>query len=385
MKSIWAGLGMVLLVTACSQDEQAFAPPTVEVGVVTLHTQSVALQSELAGRLRAWQMSDVRPQVSGIVKARRFEEGETVKAGQVLYQIEPATYQAAYDSALAALANAQATVAAAKLKAERYADLIDIQAVARQDADDAQASYKQAVATVAQNQAAVESARINLGFTQVRAPISGRIGTSTVTAGALVTASQTTALATIRVLDPIYVDLTQSSVELLKLKKGLAAGGIKAASAPVSLKLEDGTGYSQKGVLKFSEVSVDEATGSVTLRAVFPNPDGMLLPGMYVRAVLDEAVDTRAILAPQQGVTRDAKGVATSLVVDAKNQVEQRSLVTQRAVGDKWLVSSGLKDGDRLIVQGVGNVKVGDTVKVVAVDTPAATASQATPVADARN
>lgn len=380
MRSIWGGVGMVLLATACSQDKPVMAPPIVEVGVVTLHVQSVALQSELAGRLRAWQVSDVRPQVSGIVQARRFAEGATVRAGQVLYQLEPTIYQAAYDSAAAALANAEATVAAAKLKAERYADLIDIQAVARQDADDAEATYKQALAAVAQNQAALATARINLGYTQVRAPISGRIGTSSVTEGALVTASQSTALSTIRVLDPIYVDLTQSSVELLRLKRGLASGCIKAASAPVSLKLEDGTQYGRKGVLKFSEVSVDEATGSVTLRAVFPNPDGLLLPGMYVRAVLDEAVDTQAILAPQQGVTRDAKGDATSLVVDANDQVQQRALVTQRAVGDKWLVSGGLRDGDRLIVQGVANVKVGDTVKVVAVDTPA---SPGTPVTNA--
>ncbi|MDP9900892.1 efflux RND transporter periplasmic adaptor subunit [Variovorax ginsengisoli] len=352
--------------TACNQQDKPPQRGPVEVGITTLQTQAVALTTELAGRTTASLSSDVRPQVAGIIKARRFEEGSLVRAGQVLYQIDPASYQATVDQYVASLANAQASVSSAKLKSERYDDLLKIEGVAKQDADDARTSYQQAVATVAQQKASLASARINLEYTQVRAPISGRIGKSSVTPGALVTASQTDALATIRALDPIYVDVTQSSASLLRLRRLLAsAQGMQAGSTEVGLKLEDGSDYARKGRLKFSEVAVDEATGSVTLRAEFPNPDGTLLPGMYVRAVVDEAVDPQGLLVPQQGISRDAKGDATAMVVGNDNKVRSVTVTTQRSIGDKWLVSSGLAAGDRVVVQGNNKIKDGDTVKPV--------------------
>jgi membrane fusion protein (multidrug efflux system) len=356
----------LLALSGCSK-EQAGGPqrPPAEVGFITVQPQPVVLQSELAGRTTPSLMSDVRPQVSGIVKARRFEEGSQVKAGQVLYEIDPASYQATFEEAKAALANAKAAVDSARLKDQRYGELLAIEGVSQQDADDARMAHQQALATVAQMQATLTSAQINLDYTKVRAPITGRIGKSTVTPGALVTANQETTLATIRALDPIYVDMTQSSAELLRLRRMVGANGIKSGTAKVRLKLEDGTRYEPTGSMKFAEVSVDESTGSVTLRAEFPNPDGVLLPGMYVRALLDEAVDSAAILAPQQGVTRDAKGNATAMVLTPDNKVEQRTLVTQRAIGDRWLVSNGLAEGDRLIVEGTNKIRVGDTVNPV--------------------
>lgn len=370
---------LALALAACSQ--QAAPPPRgpVEVGTVTLKTQRVELPTELPGRTAASLSSDVRPQVAGIVTARRFEEGAQVRAGQVLYEIDPASYRAALAQSEAALLNAQATLASTQAKDKRYSELAAIEGVARQDADDAHAAWLQAQASVAQYKAAAEAARINVDYTTVRAPISGRIGTSSVTPGALVTASQTTALATIRALDPIYVDLTQSSAELLQLRRSLAAGGLHAGGTAVTLKLEDGSTYPLKGQLKFAEVAVDAATGSVTLRAQFPNPDGLLLPGMYVRAQLDQAVDPQAILAPQQGITRDAKGNATALVVGADGKVQQRTANAARTIGDQWLITSGLAAGDRLIVQGSGKVRPGDTVKVVdvSIDDPARSAPRA--------
>lgn len=358
---------LMLTLSACSKDPAGGAQrPAAEVGFITVEPQPVVLTSELAGRTAPSLMSDVRPQVSGIIKARRFEEGSEVKAGQVLYEIDPAAYQATYEEAQAALANAQAAVGSAKLRDERYSELLAIEGVSQQDADDARMAHQQAVATVAQMRATMTSAKINLDYTKVRAPITGRIGMSTVTPGALVTANQETALATIRALDPIYVDLTQSSAELLRLRKMIGANdGVKSATARVHLKLEDGSKYSQAGSMKFQEVSVDESTGSVTLRAEFPNPNGVLLPGMYVRAVLDEAVKSAAILAPQQGVTRDVKGNPTALVLTADNKVEQRTLVADRTIGDRWLISDGLSEGDRLIVEGTNKVRVGDTVNPV--------------------
>ena len=373
-------LATAVLLGACSQKQPGGAPGTVEVGVVTLKTESVALQTELAGRTTAALSSEVRPQVTGIVKTRNFEEGALVKAGQVLYQIDSASYQAAFDEAQATLGSSEAAVSAAQLKDARYAELRDIEGVSKQDADDAHTSAQQAVAAVAQKKAALATARIDLDHTQVRAPISGRIGKSSVTPGALVTASQTTALATIRALDPIYVDLTQASGVLLQLRRTLAAGGLQAAGTDVQLKLEDGSVYPRKGRLKFAEIAVDEATGSVTLRAQFPNPDGLLLPGMYVRAQLDEAVDPKAILAPQQGISHDAKGNASAFVVNAEGKVEQRTVTTQRTVGDAWLVSSGLAAGDRLIVQGVSKIKAGDAVRVVTVDLASPTPASSAPV-----
>ncbi|ATA23226.1 efflux transporter periplasmic adaptor subunit [Brenneria goodwinii] len=359
---------LVFLLSGCERaSEPAQVKPVVEVTVQTLQPQSVTLDSELNGRTTAAMVSDVRPQVDGIIQKRLFTEGSDVKAGQVLYQIDPTSYQAAYDEAAAALKNAQASVRAAKLKAERYARLVKVEGVSQQDADDAQTSYEEYLATVAEKQAALKTAQINLAYTQIKAPISGRIGISSVTPGALVTASQTTALATIRQLDPMYVDLTQSSRELLELRRLQ-----KSAQSTVSLTLENGETYASPGKLQLSEVSVDESTGSVTLRAVFPNAEHILLPGMYVRAAVENGTDPAAILAPQQGITRDARGNATALVVNDQQQVEQRQVVTARAIGNRWLVSSGLNAGDRLIIEGTNKVSVGDTVK--AMETTAATA-----------
>ncbi|EMH4079943.1 efflux RND transporter periplasmic adaptor subunit [Serratia ureilytica] len=360
-------LGLSLSLAAC--DGQNAGAPTGaggerEVGVVTLRGQSVTLSSELTGRVNATMTSDVRPQVDGIIKQRLFTEGAEVKAGQVLYQIDPASYQASYDQAAAQLKNAQATVQSTRLKSQRYAALVKENGVSKQDADDAKAAYLQAVASVAQYQAALETARINLAYTQVRAPIAGRIGISSVTPGALVTAGQTDALATIRALDPIYVDLTQSSAQLLKLRRQQAALQ-RGAVTPVAIKLEDGTSYAHAGKLELTEVAVDEATGSVTLRAVFPNPEHELLPGMYVHATVDNGVDPKAILAPQQGITRNAKGEATALVVNAQNKVAQRTVSAERVVGSNWLIDSGLNDGDRLIVEGTSKVTIGAAVKPV--------------------
>ncbi|ALV92304.1 MULTISPECIES: efflux RND transporter periplasmic adaptor subunit [Pantoea] len=360
--------GLVMLVAACDQNSNQQAPNTAtEVGVKTLQSESVTLDSQLAGRVTGSMTSEVRPQVEGIIQKRLFTEGDEVKAGQVLYQIDPASYQASYDQAVAQLKNAQALVKSSKLKAERYAALVKENGVSRQDADDALATYQQNVASVDQYRAAVESARINLNYTRITAPISGRIGISSVTPGALVTASQTTALATIRALDPIYVDLTQSSVQLLKLKRQQASLQQSTDEVPVTVKLEDGSAYDHPGKLELTEVSVDEATGTVTLRAIFPNPQHELLPGMYVRANVTNGVKTNAILAPQQGITRDAKGNATALVVDKENKVESREVVADRVIGNKWLITSGLNSGDKLIVEGTGKVQAGMSVKAVEV------------------
>ncbi|HEY0941202.1 MAG TPA: efflux RND transporter periplasmic adaptor subunit [Steroidobacter sp.] len=363
---LFASLALTAILAGCGQ-KQAGGPQrqAPEVGFITVQAEPLVLQSELAGRTTSYLVSDVRPQVSGIIKSRRFEEGTQVKAGQVLYEIDPAPYEAAVAQAKASLANAQAAVEAARLKDQRYSELLAIEGVSQQEADDAKVAHQQAVASVAQMQATLASAQINLDYTKVRAPISGRIGKSSVTPGALVTANQETALATIRTLDPIYVDMTQSSAELLKLRRLIGESGMKSGRATVSLKLEDGSEYSHHGSMKFAEVAVDISTGSVTLRAEFPNPDNVLLPGMYVRAVLDQAVKTSAILAPQQGITRDLKGNATALVLTADNKVEQRTLVAERAIGDRWLISEGLAEGDRLIIEGTSKVRVGDAVTPV--------------------
>lgn len=382
---VFALLATGLCLGGCSHGTaQHPAFPSTEVGILTLQPQSVALRSELPGRTAAFLVSDVRPQVSGLIKKRLFEEGADVRVGQVLYQIDPSSYQAAVDQAKADLANTQAMVASSRLKDERYRELIEIQGVSKQDADDAHASYLQAVANVALKKAALESAQINLGYTQVRAPISGRIGKSSVTAGALVTANQETALATIRALDPIYVDLTQSSTQLLQLRKLLGTQGMESGSRRVRLKLEDGTDYSETGTLKFQEVAVDQATGSVTLRAQFPNPRGVLLPGMYVRAVLDDAVNTAALLAPQQSISRDASGEAIAMVVGKNNRVEQRSVITGRAIGNDWLVLSGLSAGDRLIVEGLSKIHRGDPVRPLELATGAAGSVNGPPQASTR-
>lgn len=358
--------GLVCLLAACDQKPDMNSGAMVtQVGVVTLKAESVTLFSDLTGRVTGTMVSDVRPQVEGIIKKRLFKEGDDVQAGQVLYEIDPASYQASYDETVAQLQNAIAVVNSSKLKADRYAALVKENGVSRQDADDAMAAYKQNVASVAQYRAAVESARINLGYTRVRAPISGRIGISSVTPGALVTASQTDALATIRTLDPVYVDLTQSSTQLLKLKKQQLQGNDN--TVPVTVTLDDGSKYQHAGTLELTEVSVDESTGSVTLRAVFPNPEHDLLPGMFVRATVSNGVQSEAILAPQQGITRDAKGNGTALVVNKENKVESREVSTDRVMGNKWLITKGLQSGDRLITEGTGKVQAGMEVKAVEV------------------
>ena len=346
-------------------------PP--EVGVVTLQATPVILTTELPGRTSPYEVSEVRPQVSGIVKARLFQEGSRVRSGQVLYLIDPATYQAAYDQAKAQLASALANVATTQIKAQRYAGLVKINAVSKQDYDDARAAYGQAAASVQQQKAATEAARINLGYTRVTAPISGRIGASTVTVGALVTAAQATALSTIQRLDPIYVDVTQSAGDELRLRRQIDAGQVSRGGPgdlAVRLTLGDGSDYGREGRLQFTDVTVDQATGAVTLRAVFPNPDGLLLPGLYVRAIVVEGVRNNGLLAPQQGVTRDEKGAPTALVVDAKGHAQLRPLHTARAVGDKWLVTDGLAPGDRLIVEGLQNDKPGQAVRAVPAGSP---------------
>ena len=359
---------MILFWSGCSGDStKAMEPPKreVEVGVYVITPKPITLQQELSGRSKAALSAEIRPQVGGIIQARLFEEGSLVKKGTLLYQIDPASYEAAYEEAKASLKNAEASVESARLKSERYRELLKINGVSKQDAEDAKVAYVQAQANVEQYRAALKNAAINLDYTKIKAPISGRIGTSSISVGALVSASQTTALATIRTLDPIYVDLSQSSTQLLKLRTLLAQQGVKQGSTKLALKLEDGSTYQHSGNLKFQEVAVDESTGSVILRATFPNPDGILLPGMYVRGVLDEAVNQAAILVPQQGVQRDPKGNATAFVVTAEHKVEQRVLTTDRVIGDTWLVSSGISANDHVIVEGTNKVRIGDSVKEV--------------------
>ena len=364
-------------------------PPLAEVGFVAIEPRSVALTTELPGRTSPMLVAEVRPEVGGIILKRHFTEGADVKAGAVLYEIDPSMYQAAHASAKAALARAEANVVPRLLKAERYKELVAINAVSRQDADDADAALRQAEAEVEGAKAALDTARINLAHTLVTAPISGRIGRSVVTTGALVTASQPTALATIQKLDPVYVDVTQSSANLLKLREKLAAGKLKkdARGAVVKLFLEDGTAYPLGGTLKFSDVTVNPGTGSVTIRTVFPNPKGILLPGMYVRAVLEEGVDERGILVPQRGVTRDPMGNAVALVVGAGDKVESRTLEVSRVVGDSWLVEKGLAAGDRVIVEGLQKAKPGAQVRPVPFGTaaPAASPAAAPPAANPRS
>ncbi|MBS0275060.1 MAG: efflux RND transporter periplasmic adaptor subunit [Proteobacteria bacterium] len=341
------------LVAGCGQGAPPKRPPPT-VGVIVVRQQPAQLTAELPGRTDSFAVSDVRPQVSGILLKRLFTEGALVKAGQPLYQIDPAPYQAAYDNAKAVLVTAQA-------KARRYAALMKLNAVAPQDYDDALAAYKQA-------QANTETARINLDRTRIVAPISGRIGRSSVTEGALVTSDQTNALATIQTLDPIYVDITQSSVELLDLKQAMQGGNLTRngpASARATLTLDNGTKYPMPGTLQFSEVTVDQTTGAVTLRAIFPNPDDILLPGMFVRATIIEGVDPHAILIPQQGVGRNEKGDPTAIVVDNKGIARLRLIKISRAIGDKWLVTGGLKAGDRLVVEGLQKAQPDTPVNAV--------------------
>ncbi len=370
-------ISFALSLAACGSKAGPTAPPATEVGVVTMRTQPVALTAELNGRTSAFLVADVRPQVSGIIQKRLFQEGALVRRGQALYQIDPATYRASLASAQAGLAQANAALGSARLKADRYKDLVAINAVSRQDNDDAQAVFKQAEANVAAQAAAVQQARISLGYTRVLAPISGRVGKSTVTPGALVTADQAAALATVQDLNQIYVDVTQSAADLIKLKRDLAQGQLgRSGAADVSLILDDGSTYPITGRLQFSDVTVDPGTGSVGLRAIFPNPNGVLLPGLYVRARLSKAIAPAAILAPQAAVSRDAGGQATVLVVGPGDKVESRVIVVSQTVGDNWLVTAGLKAGERVIVEGLQKVRPGAPVKPVQVASAAAGAQR---------
>lgn len=340
---------------------------TPQVGVVELKAERVALTTELPGRVAAAQSAEVRPQVGGLLRSRRFREGSDVKAGELLYEIDPAPYRATLASSQAALAKAEANVGSARLKAGRYRELAAIQAVSQQDADDAQAALQQAEADVASAKAAVDSARINLDYTRITAPISGRIGRSSVTPGALVTASQSAALATIQQIDRVYVDVTQSSTALLRLKRAMDAGALSSGSTGVTLRLEDGSRYAHAGRLQFSELSVDTASGSVTLRADVPNPEGLLLPGMYVRAVVEEGVLDQAVLVPQPAVSRDPTGRAQVLVVGADQKVALRPIEVERTVGDRWLVrdakDGGLQPGERVVVEGGQKLRPGAAVE----------------------
>lgn len=350
------------LLSGCdnSGNQQAHAPmPQVTVHVV--NNAPLSIITELPGRTSAFRVAEVRPQVSGIILKRNFVEGSDIEAGQSLYQIDPATYQAAYDSARGDESKAEAAAAIAHLTVKRYVPLLGTKYISQQDYDQAVATARQADADVMAAKAAVESARINLAYTKVTSPITGRIGKSSVTEGALVTNGQSDAMATVQQLDPIYVDVTQSSSDFMRLKQESLQQGGDAKS--VQLVMENGQPYALKGSLQFSDVTVDESTGSITLRAIFPNPQHTLLPGMFVRARIDEGVNPSAMLVPQQGVTRTPRGDATVLLVNDKNQVETRNVVAAQAVGDQWLITSGLKPGDKVIVSGLQKVRPGATVK----------------------
>ena len=358
-------LSAVTLV-ACSHkdDSKAGARGPPPVGYIVVHTQPVQVTQELAGRTSAWLVADVRPQVTGIVKSRLFTEGGAVKAGQSLYQIDPATYQAAYDSALAAEQQAQASYDLAQTNAQRAQQLITVKAISQADFDSAQAAGKQAAATLSAQKANVETARINLNYTKVLSPISGRIGKSSVTAGALVTANQTTALATVQDLSKIYVDITQSTADLLKLKRAIATGQLGAPDhADVTLTLDDGTTYNQTGRIEFSDVTVDPSTGSVTLRAVFPNPDGVLLPGMFVRARIVNGTAPNSVLIPQGAVILDPKGGATVLIAGGDGKAQSRKVGLGQMIGNQWQITSGLNAGDRVITEGAMKLKAGAAIK----------------------
>ena len=356
-------VGLVLSLGACSGNKPPPAKPTPEAGYVVVQSGAVPIVTELAGRTSAFEASDVRPQVSGIIRARLFQEGALVRQGQTLYQIDPSVYQATAAQAQANLAAAEAQQQAAAAKAARYRPLAQMEAISRQDYTDAAATARQTTAAVAQNRASVEAARINLRFTRVPAPISGRIGRSVVTTGGLVTAGQADPLTTIQRLDPMFVDIQQSSSALLALRQQMGVG--QQGNAQVQLRLEDGSAYAYAGTLQFAEAMVDPNTGTVTLRARFPNPQGLLLPGMYVRARLVQSTVQNGFLVPQAGVSRDPQGRATVLLVGPDGRAVQRSVTTDRTIGDKWLVTAGLKPGEKVITEGLGKIKPGGKISPV--------------------
>ncbi len=376
--SLLLAVSGALALSACDGEPAPQAMPTPEVAVVTLKDQPVRLTRELAGRTTPFLVAEVRPQVTGIIKGRLFEEGSLVKAGDALYEIDASAYRATRDSARAALAGAEAALTSSRLAANRSRELAAAKLVSAQDNERAAAAFQQAQADVAAARANLQSTEVTLGYASITAPISGRIGKSSVTQGALVTANQAQALATIQQLDPMYVDLAQSSTELLALRKELAAGTLEQANGvPVKILLEDGSPYGQDGRLEFAGVTVDPTTGSYALRVLVPNAESLLLPGMYVRAVVDMGQRPNGILVPQQGITRDAKGHAVAMVVTPEGKVEQRTVQTSHTLGDQWLVDDGLRAGDRVIVQGLQKVKPGGDAK--AVEAGAASASTPEP------
>jgi membrane fusion protein, multidrug efflux system len=380
MRSSWcAPVLAALMLTACGKQQQTGAPPPPEVGVVTLKTQRVSDVRNLPGRVSAFVIAEVRPQVTGLIQKRLFEEGSQVKAGQPLYQLDDAIYRADVNSREAALSKARATLEAAKLAANRSTELARIDAVSAQENENAVAAERQANADVESAQAALRSAQVSLAYARITSPISGRIGKSNYTQGALVTANQADPLTTVQQVDPLYVDLTQSASELLQLRRDFGGADLNQ-TASVTLIMEDGTKYPQQGQLKFADVSVDPQTGSFALRAVVPNPHRMLLPGMYVRAVLERG-EREGLLAPQRAIARDPKGNGVALVVTADNKVEQRTVTTARTIGDQWLIEDGLKAGERVIVEGLQKVQPGMQVR----PTEATTVAQAPAAAQTAN
>lgn len=377
MRKLAPVLVVALALSACGGEAPAPQQQTPQVGVVTLRAQAVTLTTQLPGRTVAYETSEVRPQINGLILARLFEEGDAVHRGQPLYRIDPQPYQAAAASARAALARARAAIASTAALARRYGELVKINAIARQDFENAQTQAQQAQADVAAQEAALRSAQIDLARATIRAPISGRIGRSTYTTGALVTAAQADPLTTIQRLDPIYVDVQQSSAEVLRLRQRIMAGEVArgGGAARVRLRLEDGSVYPIEGELKFTDVSVDPATGSQAIRVRFANPRGLLLPGMYVRAELVEGTQAQGLLVPQRAVGRDERGQATAMVVGQGDKIEQRVIQTARTIGDAWLVTSGLKAGDRVIAEGAMMLRPGMKVKPVPFDPKAASSA----------
>lgn len=360
-------LSILFILSGCEEknSQSAQTKQTVEVGTITIKEQSIALQQELSGRVKAKLVSEVRPQINGIIEKQFFIEGSKVTQGEILYQIDSSSYKATYDQAKAALQSAKATLQSTKLKSQRYDELLKVDGISKQETDDAKASYLEALALVEEKKAALESAKIDLERTKIKAPISGYIGISTITQGALVSANQTTALTTIRDTNTVYVDLNQSQTQLLALKKLLTKENIKEGSTNVNLILSDGTVYSHKGTLQLQEVSVDENTGSVTLRAIFSNDENILLPGMFVKATIEGAIDTKAFLLPQQAVSRDEKANPIITVVQDDNSIKRQQITIERAIGNKWVVTSGINNNDRIIIEGLNKINMKSKVNPI--------------------
>jgi len=360
-------LTILFILSGCEEknSQSAQTKQSIEVGTITIKEQPIALQQELSGRVKAKLVSEVRPQINGIIEKQLFIEGSKVTQGDILYQIDSSSYEAIYNQEKAALQSAKATLQSAKLKSQRYDELLKVDGISKQETDDAKASYLEALALVEEKKAALESAKINLERTKIKAPISGYIGISTITQGALVSANQTTALTTIRDTNTVYVDLNQSQTQLLALKKLLTKKNIKEGNTNVSLILSDETLYSHKGTLQLQEVSVDENTGSVTLRAIFPNDENILLPGMFVKATIEGAIDTKAFLLPQQAVSRDEKANPIITVVQDDNSIKRRQITIERAIGNKWVVTSGINNSDRIIIEGLNKINMKSKVNPI--------------------